>query len=187
MAEIIAALFRNFTLTLLVCGLLASADSLRRKPRPWAAGAVIEALFSYFILFSIAIGYLNNFVMHVFFSEMTARFIGWDDSPFQIEVGFASLGFSVIGFLAFRGSLAMRTAAVVGPACFLLGAAGTHLVNMLETGNYAPGNAGLIFYTDIMLPVISLTLLWLAHRWPVQPRSSMLRAAGAEEVEPKSA
>lgn len=64
---------------------------------------------------------------------MTARFIGWADSPFQTEAGFASLGFAVVGFLAFRGSFDMRTAAVVAPACFMLGAAGTHLVQMLRT------------------------------------------------------
>jgi hypothetical protein len=34
----------------------------------------------------------------------------------------------------------MRTAAVVGPACFLFGAAGgTHLVQMVEAHNFAPG------------------------------------------------
>ena len=73
---------------------------------------------------------------------MTARFIGWADSPFQAEVGFASLGFAVVGFLAFRGSFDLRLAAVVGPALFLLGAAGGHLYQMVAAGNFAPGNAG---------------------------------------------
>jgi hypothetical protein len=75
---------------------------------------LIEAIFSYFILFSIALSYLYNFVLHVFFGEMTARFIGWADSPFEREVGFANLGFAVVGFLAFRGSFDMRVAAVCG-------------------------------------------------------------------------
>jgi hypothetical protein len=43
--------------------------------------------------------------MHVFFGEMTGRFIGWADSPFQTEVGVASPGFAVVGFLAFRGGV----------------------------------------------------------------------------------
>ena len=42
-------------------------------------------------------------------------------------MGFASLGFSVVGFLAFRGSFGLRVAAVVGPAMFLWGAAGGHV------------------------------------------------------------
>ena len=61
----------------------------------------------------------------------------------------------------------MRAAAVVGPACFLLGAAGGHILEILRTGNLAPGNAGVILYTDILLPLIGFALLWLAHRWPV--------------------
>src|ERR687884_518538 len=116
MGEVIRFLLRNFTLTLLVLGLVASAASLLRAPRPWTAPTVVEALLSYFILFSIALGYLYNFVVHVFFGEMAARFIGWADSPFQTEVGFASLGFAVVGFLAFRRSFDMRTAAIVGPS-----------------------------------------------------------------------
>jgi len=58
----------------------------------------------------------------------------------------------------------MRTAAVVGPACFLLGAAGGHIADIIKTHNMAPGNAGVVLYTDILLPVIGFTLLWLQHR-----------------------
>lgn len=160
-------LLENFTLTLFVLGLVASAASLLRKPRPLTSPVLVEAVFSYFILGSIALSYLYNFVAHVFFGETVARFIGWADSPFQREVGFASLGFAVVGFLAFRGSFDMRVAAVVGPACFLLGAASGHILEILRTGNFAPGNAGVILYTDIALPLIGFALLWLARRWPL--------------------
>ena len=115
METMIRFLLENFTLTLLVLGLVASAIALLRTSRPWTASVVTEAVISYFILFSIALSYLYNFVLHVFFGEMTAHFIGWADSPFQREVGFASLGFAAVGFLAFRGSFDMRVAAVVGP------------------------------------------------------------------------
>lgn len=165
MENTIRFLMQNFTLTLLVLGFILSAISLMRTPRPWPKSAVVEALFSYFILCSIAIANLYNFVVHVFFGEMAARFIGWEDSPFQAEVGFASLGFSVIGFLAFRGSHDMRTAAVVGLTCFLLGAAGGHVVQVINEHNFAPGNAGVIFYTDLLIPLIGLTLLWIEHRY----------------------
>jgi hypothetical protein len=88
---------------------------------------VIEALFSFFILFTIGLGFFANFVVHALFGAMTARFIGWEDSPFQTELGFASLGFAVVGVLAFRGGFDRRLAAIVGPAPFLLGAAGVHV------------------------------------------------------------
>lgn len=164
MDDLIRFLMQNFTLTLLVLGLLALSVSLLRAPRPWTSRGLVEALFSYFLLFSIGLSYVYNFVAHVFNGEMVARFIGWPDSPFQTEVGFASLGFAAVGFLAFRGSFDMRTAAVVGPACFLLGAAGTHIADLIRTRNVAPGNVGVVLYTDILLPLIGFTLLSLQHR-----------------------
>nr|WP_245303908.1 DUF6790 family protein [Pseudorhodoplanes sinuspersici] len=154
----------NFTLTLLMIGLIAAAIAYAAKPAPRTRGQLVEALFAYFLLFSIGISYFYNFVMHVFFGEMAARFIGWADSPFQTEVGFASLGFSVVGFLAFRGDIGLRTAAVVGPSIFLLGAAGGHIYQMITAHNFAPGNAGVIFWTDILLPVIGFALLYLQRR-----------------------
>lgn len=159
MQQVITFLFSNFTLTLFVIGLAASLVALLRHPRPWGRDRVLEALLSWFLFFSIGVSFLYNFVMHVFFSEVAASYIGWQTSPFQKEVGFASLGFSVVGFLAFKGSFGTRLAAIVGPACFLWGAAVGHAVQMVEAHNYAPGNAGVIFYTDIVLPLIGLALL----------------------------
>jgi hypothetical protein len=154
----------NFTLTLLVIGLVASGIALIRAPKPLTMTAIVEALFSYFLLFSIGFFSLYNFIAHTVFAEMSARFIGWENSPFQVELGFASLGFAVIGFLAFRASFKLRLAAIVGPACFLLGAAGVHIHEMVAEHNFAPGNAGVIFYTDILIPLIGFVLLWLQHR-----------------------
>ena len=151
----------NFTLSFFVIGLITSAIAYCRKPAPRTRAQAIEALFSWFLFFSIGVSNFYNFVMHVFFGEMAARFIGWADSPFQAEVGFASLGFSVVGFLAFRGDIGLRKAAVIGPSLFLLGAAGGHIYQMVTAHNFAPGNAGVMFWSDILLPVIGFSLLWM--------------------------
>ena len=165
MADLIRFVLGNFTLTFLVIGLVASVIALMRARKPLTAPVVVEALFAYFLLFSIGVSFFYNFVFHTFFGEMAAGFIGWEDSPFQAEVGFASLGFAVVGFLAFRRSFDLRLAAVVGPALFLWGAAGGHVYQMITAGNFAPGNAGIIFYTDILVPLIGFVLLWLQHRY----------------------
>ncbi len=174
MAAAIRFCMQNFTLTMLILGLIAAGVSLLGKRH--TSATISEALFANYLLFSIALAFLYNFVLHVFFGEMTARFIGWGDSPFQAEVGFASLGFSVVGFMAYRGSLDTRAAAVIGPACFLLGAAGGHAVQMVTAHNFAPGNAGIIFYTDIFVPVFGLLLLWLDRRYSgVRDPGNMVR------------
>ncbi len=165
MEGVIRFVLSNFTLTFLVVGLVASGIALMRAPKPLTAPVVVEALFSWFLLFSIGVSFFYNFIMHTFFGETAARFIGWQDSPFQTEVGFASLGFSVVGFLAFRRSFDLRLAAVVGPALFLLGAAGGHVYQMASAGNFAPGNAGIIFYTDVLIPALGFLFLWLQRRF----------------------
>jgi hypothetical protein len=164
MQSVIRFLLSNFTLTFLIIGLIASAIAYYSKPVPRTRAEAVEALFSWFLFFSIGVSYFYNFVMHVFFGDMAARFIGWADSPFQAEVGFASLGFSLVGFLAFRGDLGLRKAAVIGPSIFLLGAAGGHIYQMVTAHNFAPGNAGVIFWTDIIVPTIGFILLWLSTK-----------------------
>ena len=99
-----------------------------------------------------------------FFGKLAASFIGWEDSPFQLEVGFASLGFAAVGLLAFRGSFDFRLAAIVGPAGFLWGATAGHVYQMITAHNFAPGNAGVIFYSDILVPIVGFIFLCLQHR-----------------------
>ena len=158
MRDVIAFILGNFTLTFFVLGLLACAIALWRTRQPRSFALIVEALFS------IGFSYLYNFVFHVFFGKLAASFIGWEDSPFQLEVGFASLGFAVVGLLAFKGSFDLRLAAIVGPACFLWGAAGGHVYQMITARNFAPGNAGIIFYSDILVPIVGFIFLWLQHR-----------------------
>lgn len=161
MDTLVFLLLSNPTVTLLVAGFLAALIAMARKPDGFRLASVAEELLAYFVLFSIGLGYLYNFIVHAFFGEMIARFIGWADSPFQLEVAFASLGFSAVGFFAFKNTLAVRFSAILGPSLFLWGAAGGHIYLMITAGNFAPGNAGAVLYTDIFLPVIGFALLWL--------------------------
>jgi len=158
--SLIKLVLSNPTVSLLGIGLIGSLISLLFKERPRSKSVIIEAFVAYFFLFSIGIGYLNNFLMHVVFAEYTAKFIGWANSPFQLEVGFASLGMGVAGLIAFRQNLTFRLATFIPPAFFLWGAAGGHIHQIIKTHNMAPGNAGAILWTDILLPIIGFALLY---------------------------
>ena len=153
----------NYSLTFFVIGLIASLIAIARLPRPIESTLIVEKLLVWYVFFSIGIDNLYNFVMHVFFGEMSARFIGWADSPFQFEVGTASLGFAVVGLLAAFRSFDLRLAAIIGPSIFTLGAAVGHVYQMVTAHNFAPGNAGIIFWTDIGIPLFGFWLLWLAR------------------------
>jgi hypothetical protein len=158
----------NYPLTFLVIGLLVSAVAITRAPRPVPRGVVVEKILRWFVFFSVGVYNLYNFAMHVFFGEMSARFIGWADSPFQLEVGMASLGFAVVGFLASSRSFDMRLAAILAPSIFTLGAAVGHVRQMVTARNFAPGNAGVMFYADILIPVLGFGLLWASRSYSIQ-------------------
>jgi len=182
MEGIIRYALSNFTLTFLILGLAASAASLLRSPRPIRGAVAVEAVFRYFLFFSIGISFFYNFVMHVFFGEMAARFIGWADSPFQAEVGYASLGISLLGFLACRGSFDLRLAAIIVPAAFLWGAAVGHVQQMVVAHNFEPGNAGAIFYTDIFLPLFGFGLLAAQRHYGRADRRATSGPDGAASI-----
>ncbi|MBX9710002.1 MAG: hypothetical protein K2X60_03130 [Xanthobacteraceae bacterium] len=169
MADIIRAtitfFLSNYSFTFFLIGLLVSLIAIMRSQCGVTRALVVEKLLAWYVFFSIGIDNLYNFVMHVFFGEMSARFIGWADSPFQLEVGVASLGFAVVGFLAAFRSFDLRLAAIIGPSVFTLGAAVGHIQQMITAHNFAPGNAGLIFWTDILIPIFGFVLLGLQHRY----------------------
>ena len=164
MESLIAFVLGNFTLTFLVLGVIAALIAVALKGGGFTLANVAEELLAYFILFSVTISFFYNFVFHVFLGALAAGYIGWADSPFQAEVGYASLGFAAIGLLAFKGNCCVRFAAILGPALFQWGAAVGHIHDILATGNDAPGNAGIMLYSDIFLPLIGFGLLWLKRR-----------------------
>ena len=155
---------KNYMLTLFVVGLVSALISLAKKPRPLNRKIVINAFFSYYLLFCIGIVFIYGGLFHIFFPKMIAAFIGWETSPFQLEVGFASLGFGIVGLFAFRARLNFRAAAIIGPAVFLWGAAGGHIYQMISAHNFSPGNAGVILWTDIILPIVGFILLYQQYK-----------------------
>lgn len=169
MAEHIKAaitfILSNFTLTFFVLGLIFSAAAIGRAAKPANGSMIVEKLLSWYVFFSIGVCYLYNAVMHIVFGKMAAAFIGWADSPFQFEVGTASLGFSAIGFIAAFRSFDLRVGAVIPFAIFTLGAAAGHVYQMIAAHDFAPGNAGIIFYTDLIVPLFGLALLGLQWRY----------------------
>lgn len=157
-----------YFLILPLIGLVVAVVRVLALPRPRERGRVVEIVLRQYLLFCVALAFLVNFVVHTFFGDLAAPLIGWEPSPFEAEVGAASLGFALVGFYALRRDVAVRFAAVLGPAAFLWGAAVGHLVQIVREGNLSPGNAGFVFYLDILLPIVGFVLVALARRHPVR-------------------
>lgn len=163
MKELISFLVKNFSLTFLCLGLAVSAVSLLCRPGPVTKATVADKLLSDYILYAVGLMYLYNFVVHTIFAKTSAAFIGWPDSPFQYEVGYASLGFGVAALVAHRSNFTARLVAILGPSLFLWGAAAGHIHEIIKTKNFSPGNAGVVLWTDILLPLIGFALLYFHY------------------------
>ena len=83
----------------------------------------------------------------------------WEVSPFQFEVGMADLAIGIAACLAFWRPWEFRAAAVCAASVFLLGDAVGHIRQMMAVGNFAPGNAGVPFYMDLLAPLLAIALL----------------------------
>jgi hypothetical protein len=102
----------------------------------------------------------------VFFGDIAAKLIGWENSPFQAEVGFASLGVGITGVIAFKASLPFRFATLIPPSAFSLGAAGGHIYPMIVVHNFSLGHVGLVLPIDILMPIVGFAFLWLSYKHP---------------------
>jgi hypothetical protein len=76
----------------------------------------------------------------------------------------ADLAIGVTACIAFRRDLGFKVAAVCAASIFLLGDAVGHVRQMTIAGNFAPGNAGVPFYMDVICPVLAIALLVIAAR-----------------------
>jgi hypothetical protein len=89
---VIKAAISNYALTCLLLGLIVSAAAIARAPRPVTTVIVVDRLLAWYVLLTFGVMYIVNFVFQLLFGQIAATFIGWADSPFQLEIGTASLG-----------------------------------------------------------------------------------------------
>jgi hypothetical protein len=154
-AESIAFILRNIPAVLLVVALIVPTLQRRRTA---------ERFLSWVLLLPIGVTGLWAAIFHIFFPAVAAADIGWQVSPFQFEVGVADLAFGVTACIAFSASLPFKAAAVCVASIALLGDAAGHIHQMMVAGNFAPGNAGVPFWTDVIVPLLAIILLAAAWR-----------------------
>src|SRR5271154_808908 len=126
------------------------------------SGGAAERLLAWILLLPIGVTGLWAGISHILFPAMAAAHIGWQVSPLQFEVGMADLAIGMTACIAFWRDLSFKAAAVCAADVFLLGDAIGHVREMLVAGNFAPGNAGLPFYMDIICPTLVIILVIVA-------------------------
>jgi hypothetical protein len=146
-----------------VAALVGAAFAIACGPRPVARAFVIDRLLRYAFIFPVGLMGLWAAFGHIVFPARVAQAIGWQTSPFQFEVGVANLGIGLAGLYAALRSFEARLATNLVLACFLIGAGIGHIREIIIAGNFAPGNAGPILFTDLLTPTAIFLLLWLTR------------------------
>lgn len=140
----------------LVLGLLHVA--VQKQPK--TQRRVTDLLLTYAFAFPVGFGGLLGFVGHTLRASPVAASIGWPaGNLFQHEVAVANLAFGILGILCFWFRDGFWTATGIGWSTFLLGAAAVHLHQIHIGQPYAPANAGVMLYFDIVAPAYVLALL----------------------------
>jgi hypothetical protein len=134
------------------------------------AGDVVRPRLHYVLLYLLVFGFgaggIWNFTGHVFMSDMVAASTGWPaGSPFQVELGFFSLGSGIVGLLCLWWRDRFWIAAGLAPSVFVYGAAFVHVREYLVNANVSPANWGVAAVgANIIIPSVVLLLLLLYAR-----------------------
>jgi hypothetical protein len=120
---------------------------------------IVRVSLLYLLCIQWGFGAAHIAIPHIVFPDLIAGYIGWEPgSPFQLELGFAALGTSILGILCIWIRGWFWLAPVVSRSVFLLGAGYVHIADILEHGNLAAGNAGPVLFYDIAIPFLVVGL-----------------------------
>jgi Family of unknown function (DUF6790) len=112
----------------------------------------------------VASGGIASFFGHLLMSDIVAESIGWPTgSPFQLEMGFANLAVGILGVIAAGRRDGFREATVIAVTVLGVGASIVHTMDILATGNLAPGNT-IQNVANLIKPAFLIPLLAASRR-----------------------
>ena len=147
-------------LIFVILALLVAALHLYRDRQALTREEIAKILLLWLLVIGVGLGGIMAFIGHTVFASSTAASIGWPaGNPFQTEVAVANLAVGVLGVLCYWLRDNFWVATVIANSVFQLGAAVVHINQIVVAHNYQPNNAGIVLYTDILVPLILVALL----------------------------
>lgn len=120
-----------------------------------------QELFESAVTYMIGWAGIGAAVAHIAFGSRTSRSIGWAASPFEFEVGLASLAMGVAGLMANGQPLAFAWGVIVVNAIFRIGCGVGHVRDMVRNRNFALNNTSILFI-NFAVPAF---LIWAYQIW----------------------
>jgi hypothetical protein len=129
--------------------------------------STVEIISIYTIGLAGWFGIMSGLFGHIIYADEVATGIGWPiQSGFQMELGFASIGIGLIGFLGFW-IRSFWLPFIIVKSSFMWGAGLTHILHMIQHNNFSASNTGIIVYWDFILPIL---LIYLYIRYQKEQR-----------------
>lgn len=148
------------SLVFLILALVVGVIHLYLDKQPRTRGRVAQIFLLWLLVITVGVLSLLFFISHTLLAKSSAQSIGWPaGNPFQSEVAVANLSMGILGILCYwiRGNFWVAT--VIGFSVWWLGDAVVHIRSIVVESNYAPNNAGMTLYLDILIPLILIALL----------------------------
>ena len=132
-----------------------------------------ESTFEIMSIFTIGLAgwftIMSGLFGHIIYADQVAMGIGWPvNSGFQMELGFASIGIGIVGFLGFWNKSVWLPFIII-KSIFMWGAGLTHIIHAVQQNNFSPGNVGVILYWDFLFPLVMILLYLLYRRDKCKP------------------
>ena len=160
---------RVFIFSILPVIIAACHLGLDRRSRPRERR--LETFLLYLLGIGVAGGGIGGFFGHLFISDSVADSIGWPTgNPFQLEVGFANLAVGILGIVAMSRRDGFREATVIAVTVFGVGATVVHVMDVIESGNLAPGNT-IQNVSNLLKPALLIAFLAASRRAELSPDS----------------
>lgn len=148
-------------LSLYLFGIIMTIWHIYSLPKQDRTGSkILEIILLYQIVFSIGMTSFLAFIGMTFLPEYVAQFTNWPACPFEQQLANVNLAFWVLGMMAiyYRGYFWLAT--IVGFSVWILGDGIHHLYLAIVENNLSPGNIGVPLWTDFVVPIVLLILLY---------------------------
>jgi hypothetical protein len=124
---------------------------LTATPQSWSTETVIL----YGVIYMIGWAGIGAGISHIFFGRRISASIGFGANPYEREVGFADLGFGVVGVLAGSYEPSFWIAIIFANAIFRIGCGVGHIMELVRHKNLAVNNTAILLI-DFGVPAFLL-------------------------------
>jgi hypothetical protein len=152
-ADTIRTLLSNLPALLCIAAIVCA--TLRRDGDHWTARYL-----SWILLLAVGVDGLWAGIFHVFFPAIASAQIGWQQSPFEFEIGIADIALGAIAVISFWRSLSFQSAVASYAIIFYGGVSIGHFVQAFQNHDYAADNFGVLLALTIARAIALAILLW---------------------------